>query len=98
MHSKPHGHKAATYPLTIQTPFGVLRMAYEYDLEPCPDCGRHHASVALLDASPRLKTSEALSFLDGLPDVLAAAGELAFINSASAVEHKGCKVALGATA
>lgn len=98
MHGKPHRHKAATYPLTIHTPYGVLRMAFEYNPEPCPDCGAHHASVAVLDASPRLRTQEALGFLDALPQLLTAAGELAFIHAASAIDPKACKVALGVTA
>lgn len=78
--------KRATYPVTIQTPYGVLRMAYEMDMEPCPDCGQCHGSVTVLDASPRLKTAEAVPFLDMLPDLLMATGELAFLHTVSGLK------------
>lgn len=83
MHSKPHTSKGASYPVTIQTPFGVLRLAYHLDMQPCPECGAVHGSVVVLDASPRLKKPEAVEFLELLPDLLSAAGELSFIHCVS---------------
>lgn len=70
----------ATYPVTISTPFGVLRLAYTLDGEPCPDCGAHHGRVVMLDASPRLKYGEADEFLELLPDLLSSVGELALVH------------------
>ncbi len=84
MHSKPGARKGATYPVTIQTPYGVLRMGYEVNLTPCAECGQFHAAVVMLDASPRLKTQEAEDFLvELLPVVLSALGDLAFLHCAT---------------
>lgn len=78
MQSTAHTRKGASYPVTISTPFGVLRLAYTLDDHVCPDCGAHHGQVVMLDASPRLKRGEADGFLEMLPDLLAGVGELAF--------------------
>lgn len=83
MHGSSPAAKAATFPITISTPFGVLRLAYHLDLEPCPDCGACHGSVTVLDASPRLKKAESLPFLDMLPELLSSAGDLAFLHCVS---------------
>jgi len=78
MQGKSRTPKGASFPVTISTPFGVLRLAYTLDGEPCLDCGAHHGQVVMLDASPRLKGGEADEFLELLPDLLASVGELAF--------------------
>ena len=83
----------ASYPVTIQTPYGVLRLAYELDMLPCPDCGDYHGSVVVLDASPRLKTAEALHFLDMLPQLLESAGNLAFLHVVSGLKPVKVSVA-----
>lgn len=77
MQSKSRTPKGASFPITISTPFGVLRLAYTLDDHACTDCGAHHGQLVMLDASPRLKRGEADGFLELLPDLLAGAGELA---------------------
>lgn len=81
MHTTARTSKRATYPLTIHTPFGLLRMTYELDLVPCSECGQYHGSVSVLDASARLKKPEAEEFLGVLlPQLLGSAGDLAFLH------------------
>lgn len=88
MHNKPRAAQAATFPITISTPFGVLRLAYHLDLTPCPDCGASHGSLVVLDASPRLRAAgpDVVAFLDLLPDLLSSAGDLAFLHCLSGKE------------
>ncbi len=84
MHSKPGTPKGASYPVTISTPYGVLRMSYEFSLTACAECGDHHAAVTMLDASPRLKSRESEHFLgEVLPLLLGSLGDLAYLHCAT---------------
>lgn len=67
----------ATYPLTIGSPFGDIRLSYKLDSMPCPDCGDFHGHVTYLKSDPRLSTSEALPFVEILPVLLLNAGRVA---------------------
>jgi hypothetical protein len=80
MKNNPRRLAPATYPVTISTPFGVLRLAYNLDDHACPDCGAHHGRVLMLEASPRLKCGEADEFLEMLPDLLASVAELSLLH------------------
>ncbi len=66
MKTKAGALKGATYPITISTPFGVLRYVYTVD--------SRSADFVLVEASPRLKSGEADGFLAVLPEILAGVG------------------------
>lgn len=83
MNDTGFSRKPAIFPITISTPFGVLRLAYQLDTLPDAE-GACNGSVRVLDASPRLKTDEGLAFLVMLPDVLHAAGNLSVLHCLSA--------------
>ena len=69
MNRKARALQGATYPVTISTPFGVLRYVYTVD--------SRSADFALMDASPRLKSGDADGFLGVLPEILAGIGLVA---------------------
>lgn len=70
--------RAATYPVTIHTPYGVLRLEYTFGSSaPCRDCGDVHDTVSYIEASPRLRTVEALPFVEDLPNLLLNLGRVA---------------------
>lgn len=79
MNPKSRAPRGASYPVTISTPFGVLRLAYVLDEETCPGCGKLHGHAVMLDASPRLKGGDADDFLWMLPELLAGVGDLAYL-------------------
>lgn len=66
MNRRTRALQGATYPVTINTPFGVLRYVYIVD--------SRSADFLLVDASPRLKSGDADQFLAVLPELLAAIG------------------------
>lgn len=86
MKSKARALQGATYPVTISTPFGVLRYVYTVD--------SRGASFLLADASPRLKSGEADGFLSVLPEILAGVG-IAAGHDCGAVARHACECCSG---
>lgn len=66
----------ATYPLTIGSPFGDIRLSYELATQRCADCGKFHAAVNVLHVPDGLSKRHARAFLALLPEVLEEVGDL----------------------
>jgi hypothetical protein len=70
MEHKPRPTRFTTFPLTIGTPYGEVRL----ELEPCENCDQHF-NFRVLSTAPALSTSAAEPFLFRLMNTL---GEVGF--------------------
>lgn len=70
------------YPLTIGSPFGDIRLSYEMDTVPCPDCGKFHVAINVLSVPDGISKKQARVFLSLLPNLL---GEVVSVVELSAL-------------
>jgi hypothetical protein len=69
MKDKSRSPRPATFPLTIGTPYGLIRL----ELEPCRNCDDHF-NFRVLDTAPALSTRAAEPFLYRLMNTLEVVG------------------------
>jgi hypothetical protein len=77
MNNKPRSTALTTFPLTIGTPYGEIRL----ELRECPDCrSEAHFAFRIVSAAPLLSTRAAEPFLYRLMGSLGEIGSYLWLN------------------